>query len=539
MNAAVSELAQTRRKVLVVDDDPIQRKLLAKHLSAAGHSVTSCGGPTEAFAAAAIEAPDVIVSDVLMSDGDGFAFCRDVRADAALGAVPVVLVSAHFDDERDASLAEQVGASALLRRTPSVFPRIAAAVEEAASREPGVASPGDELDRLHAERLRHQLVRLGADSVDAKVRSDALVAQQALLLDQLQHAQRVDTLGQLAAGLAHDFNNALAVILASAQMLRETVVPDDDRRADVEDIEAAAKRAAGLSRRMLSLGRRDDVRRPGRIELNGLVTELGRMLGRVLGSHIRLSLVLAPNPVEVRCDAGELDQLIVNLAINARDAMPDGGVLELSTEEVDIGAPGSSLEIPEGAYTVLSVRDTGCGIDAATQARIFEPFFTTRPSGTGLGLATVREIVRRAKGHVEVLSEAGRGAIFRLYFPRVAARPLRGGETVLVVDDEAFLRSIIAKGLRRQGYQVLAAQDRDEALRVVEAHAGTIDLLVCDWLFPEHTGMDVFLAVRGHFPEVRVLFVSGHEQPVRALPFLPKPFGTSELARSVRTVLDA
>jgi len=351
--------------------------------------------------------------------------------------------------------------------------------------------------------------------------------------------------GRLAGGVAHDFNNLLTVIGGSAEFLLAECPPGDPRRDDVLEIARASERARDLTRQLLAFGRRQVVQ-PRRIDLNALVAEAERMLGRLIGEDVALTTALAPDTPPVHADPGRVEQALVNLVVNARDAMPNGGRLVVSTARA-------------GDEAVLSVRDTGVGMDDATRARIFEPFFTTKEpgKGTGLGLSTVFGIVTQAGGRVVVDSAPGAGTTFRLFLPAAAEGPApagepapaavgAGSETVLIVEDEPQVRRLARRALERRGYTVLEAGDGAEALAVSDGRHAPIHLVLADAVLPEQGGRQVVDALRARRPEIAALFMSGYapdavlRQHVAAsgAPFVQKPFTADQLTAAVRAALD-
>ena len=380
------------------------------------------------------------------------------------------------------------------------------------------------------------------------------------LEDQLLQARKMESIGRLAGGVAHDFNNILTAILgylnAAQADLRAGIRPD----ADLAEVERAARRAAELTSQLLGFARRQ-IAKPRVVDLNALISSTRSLLARLLGERIEICLELDPKLGVVRLDPSQFEQILLNLSVNSRDAMPAGGTLLLTTRNVILTAgtlpPGQGLSA--GSYAELSVRDTGDGMDAATLARVFEPFFTTKDvgAGTGLGLATCYGIVRQSGGHITVQSEPGAGTTFHLFFPHVdasagapqdsspAGGPLRGSETVLIVEDEGRLRELFARVLGEHGYQVLVAGSGPEALQVAGDYQGAIDLLVTNVTLPDSTGRAVADRLASSRPGMRVLFVSGYGEDAiierglqPGLGFLPKPFGAPDLARRVRELLD-
>ena len=381
------------------------------------------------------------------------------------------------------------------------------------------------------------------------------------LEQQYQHAQRMEAVGRLAGGVAHDFNNLLTAIIGySDLLLADPVTPD---RPSLEEIRKAGERAAALTQQLLAFSRRQ-VTAPRIVDVNEVLLDLGKMLSRLLGETIRLHTGLAATPMSVHCDPRQLEQVIVNLAVNARDAMPSGGILQLQTEERTVDPQNRfAAGLPAGRYVALVVRDTGVGMDAATRSRIFEPFFTTKPPGmgTGLGLATVYGIVQQSGGQVLVDSTPGRGSTFTVLLPRVAepdeqpddeapgeeAPEAQGCETLLVVEDEEAVRNLVLGVLRSRGYRVIAAHSAEEALALGGNVLDTVDLVVTDVVMPKMNGRQLVEALRRRRPGLQALMMSGytddtvfrHGVSAAETPFLQKPFLPSQLLAKVRELLDA
>jgi len=387
------------------------------------------------------------------------------------------------------------------------------------------------------------------------------VTDQRHLEEQFRQSQKMEAVGQLAGGIAHDFNNLLTAILGNTQLLLRDLPPGDSKRGDVEEIRKASERAASLTRQLLAYSRRQMLQ-PEILDLNFVVGEMDKMLRRLIGEHIALATVLAADLERVRADPNQIEQVIVNLAVNARDAMPDGGKLTIETANVDLDEAYAQTHLGSvaGPYVMLAVTDSGVGMDATVRAHLFEPFFTTKEvgRGTGLGLATVYGIVKQSGGYISVYSEVGRGSSFKIYLPRIATTadtpaspqrsgPARGTETVLVVEDEPAVLTLSRRALESQGYVVLAASDATAALRVVERHGGTIHMLVTDVVMPGLSGRELADQLAAQRPGIRVLYMSGYPGDAvvqhGGLPsgsaFLQKPFSPDSLARKVRDVLDA
>jgi len=776
--------------ILLVDDDPTQRKLARIRLAAEGFEVETATGGDEALAKARARRPDVILSDVLMGDLDGFTLCRKLREDPRFDDVPVILLSAHYQDEPDQHLATRVGASALLARSPDFDAELAAVYRVLATRPVTSGVPTTELyeeqlrsnatqvarllgqartaeeryralfdcaddaiavltpggvvldlngrwgeiigvpvadligrplheladaegnhaavaaysdamaggtgrARLHATPIRGRdgrityldfsinqleldgeqvVLSIGRDVTKAVLDAEALAAaenkyralveripdviwsstlagvitfmtpniagvlgftaeevcaetyeqrmagvhpddaaavsaafrahrelgrpvdleyrrqhkdgqwvwirnrltasyeqggvrhlegmisdvtERHRLEETIQQAQKMEAIGQLTGGIAHDFNNILASILANSHFLIEDLAERDPRREMADEIRIAAERAAALTRQLLAFGRRQMLE-PAVIDLNSVVVGIEKMLQRLIGEDLALITNLGLSPGATKVDIGQLEQVILNLVVNARDAMPSGGPITITTRNVklDVDAP----QLPAGRYVVLSVADAGVGMDAETQRRIFEPFYTTKPpgKGTGLGLSTCYGIVTQSGGYIVVRSQLDVGTEFEIYLPRVAERPepaierradveAGGTETILLIEDDDRVRRAIVRILEPRGYRMLIAASGTKALALVDRTAEAIDLVISDVVMPGLSGPEVVEALREQGCTPRTLFMSGYSThdlldrtDLQSRPnFIQKPFLPAALARKVREVLDA
>jgi len=378
------------------------------------------------------------------------------------------------------------------------------------------------------------------------------------LEEQLAHATRLDGLGRLAGGVAHDCNNYLGVVIALAALVKAELPHGSPVREDVESIEAASLKAAQLTSQLLSFARRQVLRKVV-LNVNDVVLEMDRLLRRTLGADIELTSVLAPDLWSTEVDRTQLEQVLLNLAVNAREAMPAGGklVVETSNATFDASREATHPEFEAGDWVMVAVSDTGAGIAPELQARIFEPFLTTKPHGTGLGLATTYGAVRQAGGHIYVYSEPGQGTTFKVYLPRttrdveprtpgVAFGPARG-ETLLLVEDNSTLRGVVQRHLEQLGYVVLVASNGVEALERARGRDGPIQLLLTDVVMPQLGGHALAVELQKERPTLRVLYVSGytensvihHGVPGKGVAFLAKPFTPDALAAKIRGVLDA
>jgi two-component system, cell cycle sensor histidine kinase and response regulator CckA len=382
------------------------------------------------------------------------------------------------------------------------------------------------------------------------------------LEEQLRISQKMEAMGSLAGGVAHDFNNVLSVILSFVGFAISGVSTGDPLRDDLIEIKKAADRAAALTRQLLAFSRKQ-VLEVQAIDLNQVVLNLERMLVRLIREDIEFKRVPAQGPAWVKADPGQIEQVIVNLVVNARDAMLHGGTLTIEICSVDLNEEFARTQgaLTVGPYVVLEVTDTGCGMDPATQNRLFEPFFTTKEvgKGTGLGLSTVYGIVKQSGGYITVHSELGKGSSFKVYLPRLAeaieatprssklGREVVGRETILVVEDEDAVRKATVRMLREARYDVLSAANGGEALLLCESHAGEIHLLVTDVVMPNMSGNQLADRLQVMRPNLRVLFMSGYTDGAIAYHgilkpntwYIGKPFGATELTRKVRDVLDS
>jgi two-component system cell cycle sensor histidine kinase/response regulator CckA len=381
------------------------------------------------------------------------------------------------------------------------------------------------------------------------------------LEQQFRQAQKMESIGTLAGGIAHDFNNLLTVILSYSSYLAEELPSVSKYHRAAEQVHVAAERGAALTSQMLAFSRKQ-VFQLRVLNLNDIVRNLLKMLQRIIGEHIEIKMALAEDLVPVRADAGQLEQVLMNLSVNARDAMPEGGRLTLETQNVELDEDFVRLHVGSspGPHTLLIVSDTGMGMDATILARIFEPFFTTKGPGhgTGLGLAMVYGVVKQSGGYIGAYSEVGKGTTFKIYLPQVAEtaetvaskKPQQGrrqgSETILLVEDDAAVRDLVSAMLTAQGYTVLVSQQPQDAGTICERHSGRIHLLITDMVLPEVSGREIAKRVGSLRPGVKVLFMSGYSDEALVhshgfdgkFQFLQKPFSSVTLTSKVREVLD-
>jgi PAS domain S-box-containing protein len=419
---------------------------------------------------------------------------------------------------------------------------------------------------IDVEISSHQLTFAGrlAELVLANDVTERKRAEEALHRSetQLRQALKMEAVGKLAGGVAHDFNNLLTAITGHSEMCLRHLTPEHSLHRHVDQIKKAGDRAAALTRQLLAFSRQQ-ILQPAVIDLNHIVVELSKMLQRLIGEDIDLLMGLEADLGKIKADPNQLEQVLMNLCVNARDAMPKGGKLTIETSNVQLGEEFASrhIAVSPGNYVMLAVSDTGCGMDAPTQARIFEPFFTTKEvgKGTGLGLATVYGIVRQSGGSVWVYSEVGQGTAFKIYFPCVAdsmetlkpvpedSELLAGVETVLLVEDEEVVREMAREILEECGYQVLQAKDGDEALALAGQHDGEIHLMLTDVVMPRMSGRELAERLTPLRPDLKVLYMSGYTDDAivqhgvleQGTAFIGKPFSMEALARKVRETLDA
>ena len=415
---------------------------------------------------------------------------------------------------------------------------------------------------LNAYTEEHKTaMRMAANLAANAVENVALMEREQDQADQLRQSQKMEAIGQLAGGVAHDFNNLLTAISGYSELSLRRLNNNDPLRRNLEEIKKASSRATSLTRQLLAFSRKQ-ILQAKVIDINDIVDDMDKMLQRLIGEDINLINLLDPSPCLVKADQGQIEQVILNLAVNARDAMPVGGKLTIETGHVYLDEthvrPDDAVQ--SGTYVMLAVTDTGAGINPEIQKRVFEPFFTTKEvgKGTGLGLSTVYGIVKQSGGNISVYSEPGMGSTFKVYLPVVGesadsgdARPnvseLRPGrETVLLVEDEEMVRNLSCEILEMNGYRVLAAANGEEACRVCEVHSGEIHLMITDVVMPQMSGREVAERVAKTRPDMRVLYMSGYTDDAIVshgvlddkIPFLQKPFTPDSFAQKVREVLE-
>jgi signal transduction histidine kinase len=529
--------------ILLADDDPDIRHSSSRLLEQAGYTVILAEDGEQAVAAAREHRPDLILLDRDMPVLDGLEACLRIKEDPALAASFVALVSGIYTSSDEQSTGLEAGADGYVVRpigNRELLARVAAMAR---------------IQRL-TQSLRVQTHQLQAEIAERK----RVEAEREELQSQLIQAQKMESIGRLAGGVAHDFNNMLGVILGYTELAMDAVDPSQPLHGDLSEIRTAAERSAVLTRQLLAFARKQIIS-PRTLDLNQTVEGTLNMLRWLIGENIELVWLPGENLPRVKVDPSQVDQILANLCVNARDAIADLGriTIETSVVAIDEAYCATHVGFTPGPYVVLAVSDNGCGMDQQTLGAIFEPFFTTKEfgQGSGLGLATVYGSVKQNGGFVNVYSEPGQGTTLRIYLPpdedraasvRSAAPTVAHGgqETILLVEDEPAILKMTATMLRGQGYAVLAASSPSEAIRLAQSHSGRMDLLLTDVVMPEMNGGDLAQQLITLYPRLKCLFMSGYTANVIAhhgklepgVPFLQKPFSVSDLASKIREVLD-
>lgn len=553
---AVKSIANLPPRVLIVDDNPTNLKLLRITLEAAGYRVAQAADGMQALALLAPGGISAVISDILMPGMDGYRLCREVRQNADLAGVPFILYSSSFTGAEDESLARDFGGDLFVRK-----PATAQMLEEALHQVLSHPAARHSVAPLPPERelLMRYNARL-ASKLEQKTRELAERNEQAAASEQqVMQAQKMEIVGQMTTGVAHDFNNIISVIMGFAEILLHELVPGSSQAEIAKTIFDASERAAALTSQLLLFSRKDA---PAAkiLDLGKIISELDPILSQLAGPGISIATCHSSNLASVRADSGQIEQVLLNLCVNARDAMPGGGKITISTANLTVNKEEAARlgSIPAGKFVRLSVADSGSGMTEEVRSRIFEPFFTTKPpgKGTGLGLATCEGIARQWGGAIAVESALGAGATFHLYLPVAVAAPKTGRagseadtaagilESVLVVEDDIGLRELTACILKKQGFRVVAVPNGGEAVRLIDTLGGSFDLVLSDLKMPEMGGREMAAVLHVSHPGLRILFTSGQLDPRTAAEdsdrriFIPKPYTPSALLRKVREVID-
>ena len=597
-------------RILVAEDSPTQAVRLVAALEDRGFEVESASDGKAALDLYGAGAFDLVLSDVVMPGLSGYELCHAIKSDRSNAQIPVVLMTS-LREPMEVIRGLECGADNFVRKPYDIgdlIARIDRIIESYGARQGAMQAPGLDFvfmgrrfsitsDRaqildllistfeetvrtnLELEKARADLIAANAELAsraeqsESKVRertgelaavNDSLRAEIAARKNtekQLVHAQKMDAIGTLTGGIAHDFNNLLGVIIGNLDLLTSTIEASEDEGMLVNDALDAALRGAELTRRLLAFARHQPLN-PERVEINKLVEETAKLLQRVLGEEIEITLDLDPALWPVVVDPAQLESSLMNLATNARDAMPGGGKLRIFTRNRTLDADYAAAhdDVTPGDYAMIAVSDTGSGMPPEVVSRIFEPFFTTKADskGTGLGLAMVFGFMKQSAGHINVYSEVGSGTVFRLYVPRSDADmaaprpsdrepvPLGQGEIVLAVEDNAAMRRVLAVQLRALNYRVVEAVSVAEALAVLEREP--VDVLVSDVVMPGGlSGIDLARRVIDHWPKTRIVLTSGFAAPLLfselealgRVRILSKPYRRADLAREIQTALDA
>lgn len=512
---------KTPLRILIAEDAEDAAALLMRKLATEGPYEPACKRVATLAAfnhALDGRAWDIIISDHGMPDFSAIDILRALRARDL--DIPVIIVSGAIEAET-AVAAMKAGAGDYIMKSDltRLIPAIEREIREAKSRQ----------EKRQTE-------------------------------EQLRQSQKMECVGRLSGGIAHDFNNLLAAILGSVSFLAVGPKGNPDWQTDVEEIRKAALRAASLTQQLLAFSRRQALQ-PRIFDLNSEIVDLERMLRRIVGEDVKWATSLTPKPCAIKADSGQVQQVIVNLIINARDAMSDGGKLNVKTESVEFAEPHveGDVSIPPGAYVLLAISDTGTGVDDHAKAHLFEPFFTTKQmgKGTGLGLAVVYGIVKQSGGYIIVDSAPGQGTTFMIYFPKsegplsprhiepAARKSLKGTETILIVDDDTAVRNMLRRVLLQYGYTLLESDRGEETLKLVQAHQGNLHLLLTDVVLPDINGIELSRRIISIRSSIKILLISGYLERDfgnydldENVPFLHKPFTPEVLAHVVRETLN-
>jgi signal transduction histidine kinase len=556
------------QSILVVDDIAENLYFLEVLLKGNGFEVRTAANGLEALESARSEPPDLIISDILMPVMDGYALCREWRSDERLKGIPFIFYTATFTEKKDEELALSLGADcfAIKPQEPDALMEIIQKVL-AGSSDKSVACPADmpanegELLREYNEALFRKLEKKMADLEQANRELEQKISEQKLLEEQLHQVQKMEAIGRFSAGIAHDFNNILTAIFGFGSIMKLKMSVGDPLHDNIDHILAAADRAANLTRSLLTFSRKHEMKMQP-LNLNSSIRNVESFLRRIIGEDIKLIVSQRVEDIMVLADGGHIEQVLMNLATNARDAMPCGGILSIGTDIVDIDHEFIRMHGygTLGRHALLSFADNGVGMDGTTRQQIFEPFFTTKETGkgTGLGLSIIYGIIEQHHGHISVYSEPGEGTTIKILLPLMTddvassracdgQRQMSGGsETILVVDDEEPIRQYLESFLTTLGYRVLLAKDGCDAVQTFREQGAEVDLILMDIIMPNQNGCEAAREIREINREMKIIFTSGYPYDLineRKLldddsQLLMKPLTPTDLAHKLRAVLD-
>ncbi len=556
------------RSVLIVDDIADNLYFLEVLLKGNGFEVHSASNGAEALETARNTPPDLILSDILMPIMDGYALCREWQADERLKQIPFIFYTATFTEQKDEALALSLGADRFIIKPqePEALMKIIHEVLASSGRGERNASedaPRTEgaLVREYSEALFRKLEKKMADLEQVNQELTQSISEQKRLEEQLRQTQKMEAIGRFSTGIAHDINNILTVIIGYGDMIQRKMPTDGPQRDKIDQILNAAERAGNLTSSLLTFSRKQDMKLQS-FDLNDCIRNVDLFLRRIIGEDIKLILSLKDDKIPILADHGHIEQVLMNLATNARDAMPDGGILSIGTDIITIDDEFIRLHGygTSGRHAVISIADNGSGMDEAIRLRIFEPFFTTKDigRGTGLGLSIIYGIVNQHKGHISVYSEPGQGTTFRILLPLISGdvlstgmsvshEPLRGGhETILVVDDDAAIRQYLGLFLTELGYTVQFAEDGQKAIDVFRERPHNVDLVLMDLIMPNKNGSEAAHEIRRMRSNINIIFTSGYPHDIihdrehleGSKQLLMKPLTPTDLAKTLRAALD-
>jgi len=541
--------------IMVVDDNQNMRVIYARILAQEGFEVFTAATGSECLDQLETICPDIILMDVVLPDWDGINLVRKIKEKQEFARCIIILLSSLMTDSDSRINGLNAGAvDYLIRPVPNkeLVAKIKSLFKVSAFQE-SLTTYNVELDQRVYERTRE---------LEASIKLlKENISERKQLEEQLRQSQKMEAIGLLAGGVAHDFNNILQVIMGYSNLLLIGTNLDKEQIEVTEQIIAASEKASHLTRGLLAFSRKQNLNLE-RVHLNDIVQNVQKFLGRIIGEDIQLKTNFSEMNLQVNVDISQIEQVLINLATNARDAMQKGGLLTIDTGLKEIEVEGSQLGIncEAGRYVFIAVSDTGIGMDIETRTKIFEPFFTTKEAGkgTGLGMAIIYGIVKQHNGCVNVYSEPGHGSTVRIYLPlaetddvrgeeQTAPAPLPGGsETILVAEDDANVRHMQIAMLTTLGYQVIAAEDGEEAYEKFAANHDRIDMILMDIIMPKKNGMEVFAEIRKLRPDVKILFSSGYSDDfinnrgisTKEVELITKPAQPKELMRKIREVLD-